>query len=138
MRNKLEALLKIVYTQVDYLAISEAKLDSSFPTAQFNLPGFRNPCRKDITTRNGGLLVYLNGDIPSRMISIRDCSSDIQILPVEMNLKQKWLVVAIYIPPSQYKSYFITKLTKVLDKCRSNFENIAVLGDLNMEKQTKK
>ena len=131
VRNKLEALLKIVYTQVHFLAISEAKLDSSFPTAQFNLPGFRNLYRKDI-------LVYVNGDILSRMISSRDCSSDIQILPVEMNLKQKWLVVAIYIPPSQYKSYFITKLTKVLDKCRSNFENIAVLGDLNMEKQTKK
>ena len=138
VRNKLEALLKIVYTQVDYLAISEAKLDSSFPTAQFNLPGFRNPYRKDITTRNGGLLVYLNGDIPSRMISIRDCSSDIQILPIEMNLKQKWLVVAIYTPPLQCKSYSITRLMKVLDKCRSNFENIAVLEDLNMEKQTKK
>ena len=144
VRNKLEALLKIVYTQVHFLAISEAKLDSSFPTAQFNLPGFRNLYRKDITARNGEggaggrVLVYVNGDILSRMISSRDCSSDIQILPVEMNLKQKWLVVAIYIPPSQYKSYFITKLTKVLDKCRSNFENIAVLGDLNMEKQTKK
>ena len=70
----------------------------------------------------------------SRMISARDCSSDIQILPVEMNLKkQKWLVAEIYTPPSQCKSYFITKLTKVLDKCRSNFENIVLLGDFNME-----
>ena len=51
-----------------------------------------------------------------------------------MNLKkQKWLVAAIYTPPSQCKSYFITELTKVLDKCRSNFENIVVLGDFNME-----
>ena len=82
----------------------------------------------------GGLLVYVNGDIPSRIISIRDCPSDIQILLVEMNLKkQKWLVVARYTPPSQCKSYFITELTKVLDKCRSNFENIVVLGDFNME-----
>ena len=40
----------------------------------------------------------------SRMISARDCSSDIQILPVEMNLKkQKWLVAAIYTPPLQSK-----------------------------------
>ena len=34
---------------------------------------------------------------------------------------------------SQCKSYFITELTKVLDKCRSNFENIVVLGDFNIE-----
>ena len=58
----------------------------------------------------------------------------IQILPVEMNLKKpKWLVVAIYTSPSQCKSYFITELTKVLDKWRRNFENTAVLGDFNME-----
>ena len=51
-----------------------------------------------------------------------------------MNLKkQKWLGVAIYTPHSQCKSYFIIELTKVLDKCRSNFENIVVLGDFNME-----
>ena len=68
------------------------------------------------------------------MMFIRDCPSDIQILPVEMNLKkQKWLVIVIYTPPSQCKSYFITELTKVLDKCRSNFENIVVLGDFNIE-----
>ena len=51
-----------------------------------------------------------------------------------MNLKkQKWLVVAIYAPPSQCKSCFITELRKVLGKCRSNFENIVALGDFNME-----
>ena len=51
-----------------------------------------------------------------------------------MNLKkQKWLVAEIYIPPSQCKNYFITKLTTVLDKFRSNFENIVLLGDFNME-----
>ena len=68
------------------------------------------------------------------MISVRNWPSDIQILSVEMNLKrQKWLVVAIYTPPSQCKSYFITELTKVLDKCRTNFENNVVLGNFNME-----
>ena len=67
------------------------------------------------------LLLYINGDI-------RDCPSDIQILQVEMNLKkQKWLVIAIYTPLLQCKSYFITELTKVLDKCRSSFVNIIVL-----------
>ena len=134
VRNKLEALSKFVCTQVDFLVISKTKCDSSFPTVQLNLPGFRTPYRKDITVRSGGLLVYANGDIPSRMISIGDCSSSIQILPAEMNLqKQKWLVVAIYTAPSQCKSYFITELTKVLDKCRSNFENSVLLGDFNME-----
>lgn len=88
VRNKLESLLEFLCKQVDFLAISQTKLDSYFPTVQFNLPGFRPPYMKDITARNGVLLVYVNGDIPSRVISIRDCTSHIQILLVEMNLKK--------------------------------------------------
>ena len=134
VRSKLEAVSEFVCTQVDFLAISETKLDSFFATAQFNLPGFRTSYRKYITARRERLLVCVNGDIPSRMISLHDFPSDIQTLPVEMYLKKpNWLVVAIYTPSSQCKSYFITELTKVLEKCRSNFENIVVLGDFNME-----
>ena len=51
--NSLSALSGFVCTQVDFLAISETKLDSSFPTAQFNLPSFRTPYRKDIAERSG-------------------------------------------------------------------------------------
>ena len=54
VRNKLEALSEFVCTQIDFLAISETKLDSSFSIAQFNLTGFRTPYRKDITARSGG------------------------------------------------------------------------------------
>ena len=134
VRNKLEALSEFLCTQVDFLAISEKKLDSYFPAAQFNLPGFRPPYMKDITARSGVLLVYVNRDIPSRVIFICDYTSGIQVLLAEMNLnKQKWLVVAIYTPSSQCRSYFITELTKLLDKCRNNFENIAAIGDFNME-----
>ena len=68
-------MLEFVCTKVYFLAVSETKLDSSFPTAQFNLPGFRTPYRKDITARSEGLLVFVNGDIPSRIISIHDCHS---------------------------------------------------------------
>ena len=68
--NKLEALSKFVCTQEEIFAIIEIKLDSSFPTAQFNLLGFKTPYRKDITARSGGLFVYVNEDIPYRIISI--------------------------------------------------------------------
>lgn len=45
-----------VCSPVDFLAISETKVDSSFPTAQFNLPRFRTPYRKDVTARSAGYL----------------------------------------------------------------------------------
>ena len=47
------------------------------------------------------------------MLKVPDCPNDIQVISVEINLKiQKWLVVAIYTPSSQYKNYFITELNK--------------------------
>ena len=42
-----------------------------------------------------------------------------------MNLKkQNWLVVAIYTPPSQCKTYFITELTKVLDNAEATWKTL--------------
>ena len=59
------------------------------------------------------------------MLKSPDCPGDIQVIPAEINLKkQKWLVVIIYTPPSQCKNYFITELTKILDKYRGSYENI--------------
>ena len=66
--------------QVDFLAITETKLDSSFPTAYFNHPGFRTPYSKDITEGSDGLPVYRNRDMLSRMISVREFPKDIQIV----------------------------------------------------------
>ena len=51
------------------------------------------------------------------------------MIPVEINLKkQKWLVVAIYKPSSQCKNYFVTELTKILDKYSGSFENTIFLN----------
>ena len=134
IRNKLDSLFEFSYGLVDFLAVSESKLNSSFPTGQFNLSGFRTPFRKDLSGKNGGLLVYVKSNIPSKMLKIPDCPNDIQVIPVEINLKkQKWLAIAIYTPPSQCKNYFITELTKILDKCRGSYGNPVILGDFNMQ-----
>ena len=39
--------------------VSQTKLDSSFPTGRFNLPGFRAPYTKDLSAKSGGLRVYV-------------------------------------------------------------------------------
>ena len=83
--------------------------------------------------KNGGLLVYVNSNIPSKVLKVDDCPSDIQVVLVEINLKkQKWLVVAMYTQPSQCDNYFRTELTKILDKYKGSYENTVILGDYNM------
>ena len=89
IRNKLDSFFEFIYGLVNFLAVSETKLDSSFPTGQFNLPRFRTPFRKDLSGKSGGLLVYVNSNIPSKMLKIPDCRNDIQVIPVEINLKKQ-------------------------------------------------
>ena len=87
-RNKFENLCYIVVNNVDVLSITETKLDSSFPNAQFLLPGFHEPLRLDINNRNGGLLVYIKASLPSKILSKFKLLFNIQILPFEINLRK--------------------------------------------------
>ena len=84
--------------------------------------------------KSRGLLVYVNSNIPSKVQKIPDCPGDFQVIPAEINLKkQEWFVMAIYTPQSQSKNFFITDLTKILDKCRGSYKNTVILGDFNMQ-----
>ena len=68
------------------------------------------------------------------MLKIWLCPSDVQVIPAEISIKkQKWLVVIIYTQLSQYKNYFITELTKILDKYRGSYEGTVILDDFNMQ-----
>ena len=56
--------------------VSETKIDMSFPTSQFVIQGFAAPFRLDRTNTGGGILVYVQHDIPSKLLNISYVSSD--------------------------------------------------------------
>ena len=49
---------------VDFMAIAETKLDSSFPSAQFYVQDFTLH-RQDFTALSGGLIAYIRSDLPN-------------------------------------------------------------------------
>ena len=59
----------LISENVDILIVAETKLDSSFPTAQFLIPGFHHPFWLDLNKQSGGLLVYVKGSIPARVLT---------------------------------------------------------------------
>ena len=65
IRNKFDNVKLIIDEHVDILCVAEAKIDNSFPTAQFSWPGYHKPYRLDISDRKGGLLVYIRSHLPS-------------------------------------------------------------------------
>ena len=134
IRNKFENLCDIVGNNVDVLSIAETKLDSSFPNAQFLLPGFHEFLRLDINHRSGGLLVYIKASLPSKILTKIKLPINIQIIPFEINLrKRKWLFVSIYKPPSQSNQCFLDILGDQVDFYSQDYDNIVILGDFNLE-----
>ena len=67
LRNKFASLATMIKDYVDLLLISETKIDSSFPTAQFHIDGYTIH-RRDRDENGGGLLLYVREDVSSAFL----------------------------------------------------------------------
>ena len=85
MRNKFEMLKEVEGNKIDFLLISETKLDDAFPLNQFILEGFTPPYRFDRTTHGGCLMYFVRQDIPSKLLPNTDPSGNIENIVVEIN-----------------------------------------------------
>ena len=136
IRNKLSGLSAVIGSTFDVLSIAETKLDSSFPSKQFELDGYKQPYRLDISSKSGGLLVFVKSDIPSKLLSGFVAPKGYQFVSIELNLrKQKWLIVSIYRPPSLNIDTFLNCLSNVLDFYAS-YDRVIVMGDFNSDPKT--
>ena len=57
LRTKFEMLPEIVASKLDILLISETKLDNSFSTAAFFVPGFSKSVRFDRSSNGDGIIL---------------------------------------------------------------------------------
>ena len=132
--NKFESIMEIVANNLDIFLISETKIDDSFPDVQFCFNGYSKPHRKDRALGAGGLLMYVNENIPSRKISELALPDDIEIMCVEINLKkQKWALIGIYRPPALRESYFLDHLSRTIDYYSKKYDKVVIMGDFNSE-----
>ena len=132
IRNKFIFLQDIVKSNLDIFLISETKIDSSFPNKQFQIECYKL-FRLDRNSNGGGLLLYVNEDIPGKLITNFNFPKDIEILCFEFTIRnKKWLLIGIYKPPIKPNLTFIEQLSKSLDFYSATYENIIVIGDFNM------
>ena len=134
IRNKFHNLADMIDQNIDIVCLAETKLDSSFPASNFSIPGYTSPYRLDVNSKSGGLLIYIKETIPSKELKQLLIPKDLQILPIEINLrKSKWLIMPIYRPPSISETYFVNNMNKIIEYYSYKYENILLLGDFNME-----
>ena len=94
--------------------LSETKLDSGFPGSLFTIPGYRICC-KDRNQYGGDLIFYVNEDIPCKTITTFDFPNTLEVLRLEINLRNKkntyWLfVIGCCKPPSFNEEYLLDQL----------------------------
>ena len=59
VRNKFTDFSGMVGDYFDILVITEAKIDSCFPTSQYLMDGIKSPYGLDVSGNSGGVFVYV-------------------------------------------------------------------------------
>lgn len=66
IRNKFDDLKHVVMEHADICCVSETKLDNTFQAGQFLIQGCKQPFRKDVTDKSGGLIMYVKNDLSAK------------------------------------------------------------------------
>ena len=131
VRNKFSSLQQTVLSKTDILLLSETKIDDSFPNSQFYAEGFKM-YRKDRTKTGGGLLLYVNENLPGKIINSYKFKENSEIIVFEFSVSnKKWLLLGNYRPPSQNDLSFISELNLALNFFSPMYENFVLLGNSN-------
>ena len=118
--------------KVYIFVINETKLDESFPSNQFAMPGYKF-IRRDRNKFGGVIAFYITDQLPSQTIKIEN-PSDMEILTIEITIrKNKILVAGIYKPPNLSETNFTTNLeTIIISKLSNKYEKLILMRDFNM------
>ena len=86
--------------QLDYFLISETKLDSSFPSAQFHIGHYEIRNRRDRDKNGGGLIEFFKkGIITKRLKNLETNLSETICTEITIS-KKRWFCMSVYRPPS--------------------------------------
>ena len=118
---------------LEYISISETKLDASFPNSQFKIEGYHfPPFRRDRNSYGGGLMVFIKNDIiATRATEYEPMETECICTKITIS-KKLWLIFSIYRPPKSNLENFIQVLHQATDRAISKYNNIVIMGDLNV------
>ena len=98
------------------------------------IKGYSTPFRLDRNQNGEGLLLYVNEDIPCKILNEYTPENLVENLFVEMNSRsRKWLLSCSYNPVTNLKADHLHCIGKRLDFYSSKYGNVIVLGGLNTQ-----
>ena len=75
------------------------KLDSSFPSNQFQIDGFTTPYRLDRNQNGGDIMLYIREDIPLKFLTEVKLDNEIENIFIEINLRSKKMATFWFLQP---------------------------------------
>ena len=127
-------LRETVQDRLDILLISDTKADPSSPTSQFTIEGFSTPFQFDRNNSRGGIMLFVRGKIPSKLISEYKSKSSVENIFTEINsISRKRLLSCSYNPNLTLLNNHIQNISRGLDFYSSKYDNFIVFGDFNAE-----
>ena len=92
--SKFEPLTSMIKDNIDFLLITESKIDDTFPRGHFQIEGYARPIRLDRTRNGGGLIIFVRDDLTCKELRPRVLYPELECTFLELRVRQsKWLVV---------------------------------------------
>ena len=88
IRNKFDFLSKMICGNIDVLLITETKIDTSFPSVQFQIDGYTAPYHLGRNWNSGRMLLYVWDDTSSKVLHNTDFGSEIEVMFVEITIRK--------------------------------------------------
>ena len=130
--SKFEPLTLMIKDSVDFLLVTESKIDDTFPHGQFRIEGFSRPIRLDRNKNGGGMIIFIRDDLLCWEKTPRVLYPELECTFLELRIRQsKWLLVVGYNPHKEYIGKFLRCISRELDKLLPEYENLFMLGDWN-------
>ena len=112
----------MVKDSIDFLLVTETKLDHTFPMGQFQIEGFSRPIRLDRTRNGGGLIVFTRNDLTCHELKPRVLYPELECTFLEVRIRQnKWLILVGYNPQQENIEDFLDKVSLELHKLLSKY-----------------
>ena len=70
---------------------------------------------RDRNCHGGGVLCYINENIPSKTVNVEGIVKECEIVLIEFSIKtRKWLFIGLYKPPSQNENNFLDNSSLII------------------------
>ena len=125
----------IARLQLDYFVISETKVDSSFPSAQFHIVDYEIRNLRHRNKSGGGLIEFVKkGIITKRLKDLETNLSETICTEITCVISVQIVSLSVYRPPSSSNiDTFFAELTISLSKAVNKFDNLIIMGDFNID-----